>query len=218
MFICSEVLKDRNMPDPEFYSFLSFLSILVHSSLVCSLIAIYYSSRMELPWFSQCFPLDLHSTNFSQWQTVHWLILWSILLCSHIQDISYNRFPKLGQRIWASCNRKCQSNVHIDFTITLIRYRTPCFAFCGGPVVNNLSANAGHTGLIPGPRRQHTPGSTKPMCHIYWAHPDLESVLQHRRSLSTAIIEYPPLAASTENLHTDNKRWQSQKQTNNFHE
>ena len=29
--------------------------------------------------------------------------------------------------------------------------------FPGGPVVKNLPANAGDTGLIPGPGRSHTP-------------------------------------------------------------
>ena len=64
------------------------------------------------------------------------------------------------------CNRKCQSNVEIDFTITLILYRNPCFGFPGGPVVN-LPANAGHMGLIPGLGSSHMPGATKPVCQVY---------------------------------------------------
>ena len=40
--------------------------------------------------------------------------------------------------------------------------------FPGGPVVKYPPANAGDTGLIPGPGRSHTCfEATKPMCHSY---------------------------------------------------
>ena len=48
-------------------------------------------------------------------------------------------------------------------------YKGPCFCFPGGPVVKNLTANAGHMGSIPGPGRSHMPRTTKPVCHHYWA-------------------------------------------------
>ena len=39
--------------------------------------------------------------------------------------------------------------------------------FPGGPVVKILSADAGDTSLISGPRRSHVPQGNKPMCHNY---------------------------------------------------
>ena len=42
--------------------------------------------------------------------------------------------------------------------------------FPGGPVVKNLSANAGDVGSIPGPGRPHMPEATKPVHHNCWAH------------------------------------------------
>ena len=59
----------------------------------------------------------------------------------------------------------------------------PGFGFPSGPVVKNLPANEGHMGSIPGPGRPHMPRATKQVCHIYWAQPDLESVLVDKRSL-----------------------------------
>ena len=41
--------------------------------------------------------------------------------------------------------------------------------FSGGSVVNNLPANAGDTGSIPGLGRSHMPGEAKPLCHNYWS-------------------------------------------------
>ena len=45
--------------------------------------------------------------------------------------------------------------------------------FPGGPVVDNLLANAGDTGSIPSPGRFHVPwgkyDTTKPVWHNYWA-------------------------------------------------
>ena len=39
--------------------------------------------------------------------------------------------------------------------------------FPGGTVVENLPANAGDTGLIPGLEDPTCHGATKPMCHKY---------------------------------------------------
>ena len=39
--------------------------------------------------------------------------------------------------------------------------------FPSGPVVKNPPANAGDTGLIPGPGRSLMPQSDMPMCHNY---------------------------------------------------
>ena len=50
------------------------------------------------------------------------------------------------------------------FTIAVVK-KVGCFP--GGPVVENTPANAGDTGLIPGPGRYHLPGATKPVCHSY---------------------------------------------------
>ena len=41
--------------------------------------------------------------------------------------------------------------------------------FPGGAVVQNLPANAGDTGSIPGLRRSYMPQSNKPVSHNYWA-------------------------------------------------
>ena len=41
--------------------------------------------------------------------------------------------------------------------------------FLGDSVVENLSANAGYTGLIPDPGRSTCRGETRLMCHNYWA-------------------------------------------------
>ena len=47
------------------------------------------------------------------------------------------------------------------------RLRNPGSGFPGGAVVKNLPANAGHTGLSPGPGRSHCHGATKPTPHNY---------------------------------------------------
>ena len=41
--------------------------------------------------------------------------------------------------------------------------------FPSGAVVRSPPANAGDTGLSPGPGRSHMPGAAKPACHNYWA-------------------------------------------------
>ena len=75
------------------------------------------------------------------------------------------------------CNRKCQSNVQIDFTTTLILYKGPCFGFPGGPVVKSLPANEGDTGSIPYLGRFHMPQGNEARV------PQLLSALQQERSL-----------------------------------
>ena len=56
-------------------------------------------------------------------------------------------------------------------------------------MVKNLPANAGDTGLSPGPEDPKCRGATKPGCHDYWAHVPqllkpvrLEPVLRNKRS------------------------------------
>ena len=41
--------------------------------------------------------------------------------------------------------------------------------FPGGPVVKNLPANAGDTGLIPGPEIPHASEQLKPVHHNCWS-------------------------------------------------
>ena len=43
------------------------------------------------------------------------------------------------------------------------------WGFPGGSVVKNPPANAGDTSSFPGPGRSIMPGTTKPICHNYWA-------------------------------------------------
>ena len=42
-------------------------------------------------------------------------------------------------------------------------------SFPGSSVVKKPPANAGDMGLIPDPGRSQEDGTTKPMCHNYWA-------------------------------------------------
>ena len=42
-----------------------------------------------------------------------------------------------------------------------------CLDFPGGPVVESPPANVGDMGLIPGPRRFHTPWGKETMCDNY---------------------------------------------------
>ena len=44
-------------------------------------------------------------------------------------------------------------------TLPLAMYKTSVWDFPGGAVVENLPANAGHTGSSPGPGRSHMPWS-----------------------------------------------------------
>ena len=54
--------------------------------------------------------------------------------------------------------------------------------FPGGPVVENFSANAWDTGLIPGPRRSHMPqGNWACVPQLLSLH-TLEPVLRNKRS------------------------------------
>ena len=54
--------------------------------------------------------------------------------------------------------------------------------FLGGPVVKNLPAIAGNTGLIPGPGRFHVLQAAKPVCHNCGSQQALEPVLLNKRS------------------------------------
>ena len=89
-------------------------------------------------------------------------------------------------------------------------YNNDCRGFPGGAVVENLPANAGHTGSSPGLGRSHIPRSN-------WARePQLlslrvwslcsatrEAVIV--RSLRTAMKRWPPLATTRESPRTETK-------------
>ena len=82
--------------------------------------------------------------------------------------------------------------------------------FPGGPVVENLPANAGDTGLIPCPETLCAPGKLSPWatttestCHNYWSLHAREPCSEireaiARRSLRTATRESPLIATTRE--------------------
>ena len=100
--------------------------------------------------------------------------------------------------------------------------------FPGGPVVKNPPANAGDTGLIPGPGRFRTHQATMPRATTtepaLWnpraqllkpAHPTAHSPQQetppHGKGHGPQRREQPPLAATRESLHEATKTQCSQK-------
>ena len=75
--------------------------------------------------------------------------------------------------------------------------------FPGGPVVKNLSGNAGDTGSIPGPGRFHMPWTNKARAPqlLKPAHPRATRAVTTMRSPSDAPGEGPPFATSRESPH-----------------
>ena len=100
-------------------------------------------------------------------------------------------------------------------TLTL---KTQWGGFPGGAVVENLPANAGHTGLSPGLGRSHIPHATEQLGP--WATTTesarLEPVLRNKRGRDNERPvhrdeEWPPLAANRESPRTETKTQHSHK-------
>ena len=93
--------------------------------------------------------------------------------------------------------------------------------FLGGPVVKNLSANAGDTGLIPGPGRSHKLRSNFWACTLetesynYWSLCALGPMCHKRNHHNEKPMDHneqrPPLASTRESPHAAMKTQHSQK-------
>ena len=186
MFIWLECTERQEYARPRIlqFAFISFSISSQLSGLLSDCHMLFQQDELTMD-FTQHFPLYLHSTNFSQWPNNalnNTVVDFALLIYTRIFLWYINKRGSKDMCI-LKCNRKCQSNVQIDFTTTLILYKGPCFGFPGGPVVKSLPANPGHMGSIPGLGRSHMPRATKLVCQNNWAHHYLESLLLNKRSL-----------------------------------
>ena len=70
--------------------------------------------------------------------------------------------------------------------------RTEHKDFPSGPLAENLPANVGNTGSMPGLEMLHTlSGPTKPMCHDYWALTAEAGALQQEKPLHEKLTPQP---------------------------
>ena len=123
MFIGLESPERQEYARPRIlqFAFISFSISSQLSGLLSDCHMLFQQDELTMD-FTQHFPLYLHSTNFSQWPNNalnNTVVDFALLIYTRIFLWYINKRGSKDMCI-LKCNRKCQSNVQIDFTTTLI--------------------------------------------------------------------------------------------------